>query len=216
MAYYVRMMRQEDVSQVTETDREAFATQWPPPNYKRELQSELSHYIVVCDDSQVAPDSEAKEETPQSEDVISRIRRWFGRDGTPAPAPVKTELVIGFAGLWVIADEAHIISIAVREKFRRQGAGELLIIALIELSARLKAQTITLEARISNTAAQSLYAKFGFVRVGVRRGYYTDNREDAVLMTTDNIGSAAFQARFAELKQQHSQKWGEVCSQISG
>lgn len=196
-------MQLEDVRQVSEIDREAFSTQWPPPNYKRELQSNLSHYLVAIDDARI----EIEAEPPAAASsaligVVVRIRRWFGGFRTPVPRP-ENEFIIGFAGLWMIADEAHITSIAVREKYRGQRVGELLLVALTELAIELKAHTVTLEVRVSNTVAQSLYTKYGFTQVGRRRGYYTDNREDAVLMSTPDITSAVFQERFMRLKRDY-------------
>lgn len=203
MAYYARMMQLEDVGQVTEIDREVFSTQWPPLNYKRELQSSLSHYIVAIDNDMMAMVDEAQTAVKSdSMGVAARIRRWFGWYHAPAPR-LKNDFIMGFAGIWMIADEAHISSIAVREKYRGQRVGELLLIALSELAIKLKAHSITLEVRVSNTVAQSLYAKYGFTRVGLRRGYYTDNREDALLMSTQDITSVAFQERFMQLKRDY-------------
>ena len=111
---------------------------------------------------------------------------------------------MGFAGLWMLADEAHITNIAVREKHRRQGIGETLLIAIVELAIELGAHLITLEVRASNSEVQKLYAKYGFVRVGLRRGYYTDNREDAVLMSIEDVESA--RVRLESLKRAHFQE----------
>jgi len=163
----LRLMRQEDVPQVTEIDREAFPTLWPPANYQHELKNGLAHYIVACD-------AEAGHH------------------------------IMGFSGLWMLVDEAHITNIAVREKHRRQGIGETLLIAIVELAIELGANLITLEVRASNSEAQKLYAKYGFVRVGLRRGYYTDNREDAVLMSIENAKSA--KARLERLKRAHTEE----------
>jgi ribosomal-protein-alanine N-acetyltransferase len=104
--------------------------------------------------------------------------------------------------------EAHITNIAVSEKHRRQGIGELLLLSLIDLAIKLEASLVTLEVRASNTSAQSLYAKYGFVKVGVRRGYYTDNREDGVLMTLEDITSAAVKANLQRLRKAHLERWG--------
>jgi ribosomal-protein-alanine N-acetyltransferase len=68
---------------------------------------------------------------------------------------------------------------------------------------------MTLEVRASNTTAQNLYRKYGFNHVGVRTGYYIDDKEDAIIMTTENISSAAFQAHLNQLKQAHTSKWGK-------
>jgi ribosomal-protein-alanine N-acetyltransferase len=169
LAVKLRPMQEEDVPQVTEIDREAFPTMWPPANYQREMKNGLAHYIVAVDD-----------------------------EGKKAG-----KHIIGFAGLWMLAGEAHITNIAVREKHRRRGTGEALLIGIIELAIKLEAHLITLEVRASNGDAQKLYAKYGFVKVGLRRGYYTDNGEDAVLMTVEDVKSA--EARLAHLKQAHAQ-----------
>jgi ribosomal-protein-alanine N-acetyltransferase len=115
----------------------------------------------------------------------------------------ESQYVLGFAGIWLLADEAHITNIAVREKHRRRGIGERLLIAIIELAIELGAKLITLEVRASNLDAQKLYARYGFVRVGLRRGYYTDNREDAVLMSIEDAPAA--KARLERLKQAHAE-----------
>jgi ribosomal-protein-alanine N-acetyltransferase len=188
-------MTQEDVPQVTEIDREAFPTMWPPANYQREMKNGLAHYIVAADDEEK---SQALPEKGLAA-LLARIRRLFG--GEPAP---KGRYIIGFAGLWMLAGEAHITNIAVRAKHRRRGTGEALLIGIIELAVKLEAHLITLEVRASNQEAQKLYAKYGFVRVGRRRGYYTDNREDAVLMSIEDLKAAPARARLGRLKRAHA------------
>ena len=106
-----------------------------------------------------------------------------------------------------MATEAHIVNIAVRRPYRRQGIGELLLRSLIETALAKKASIITLEVRASEDIARSLYLKYGFNIEGVRRGYYLDNREDAVIMTAIDIESAKFNARLQGLKESHSAKW---------
>ena len=208
MACYVRLMRKGDTPQVTEIDREAFSALWPPANYRRELENRLAHYIVACDDEVKEPEVAA---TPPKGflGLLSRLRHRFNHDHFSDSEPPATggEYVSGFAGLWIMAGEAHITNIAVRDKHRRQGIGELLLIALVDLAIKLDACLITLEVRASNTAAQSLYSKYGFAKVGVRRGYYTDNREDGVLMTLEDITSAPVQASLQRLKQAHFEEW---------
>ena len=89
---------------------------------------------------------------------------------------------IGFAGLWVIVDEGHITNIAVHPNFRGQGIGSSLVDALIKNSVEWGCNSITLEVRSSNTIAQNLYTKFGFQVEGIRKKYYEDNKEDALIM----------------------------------
>jgi len=80
--------------------------------------------------------------------------------------------------------------------------------SIIDLAVELNTKVITLEVRASNIPAQSLYRKYGFSQVGVRSSYYTDNREDGLIMTTEIITSAPFQARFQQLKQVYAQRYG--------
>jgi len=217
VSYYVRPMRPEDVSQVNAIDREAFPTQWPPLDYRRELQAQLTRHIVVCEDVSPPPLPEMGQ-PPQKKKrglfttVMKRLNfSHLFHHRLPRVAPQR---VLGFASLWVIADEAHLTNIAVRKDFQRRGLGDLLLIAIIELAATLKADFVTLEVRVSNLVAQNLYKKYGFTQVGLRHGYYTDNREDAVLMSTESLNSPSFQKRFAELKQAYQQKYGSIAIKL--
>ncbi len=209
MPWQISLMAKEDTQQVTEIDREAFPTQLPPPSYKHELENCLAHYVVANDGTETTANLENKEPaTPKGFAAFaSRLRQVFGRnDGNKSPS--NRRYIYGFAGFWIMADEAHITSIAVREKYRRRGLGELLLISLIELAAELKASLVTLEVRASNYGAQKLYSKYGFAEVGVRRSYYMDNGEDAILMTVDGINSPSVRANLERMKQAHAQNWG--------
>ena len=218
MACYVRLMHKEDIAQVTEIDREAFPTLWPPVNYGRELENRLAHYIVACDEEERVEESEVEASLAKDRPgLASRIGRLFNYNRFFRHELSKSgkQYITGFAGFWIMAGEAHIISIAVRELRRRQGIGELLLISVINLAVELNARTITLEVRVSNTIAQSLYSKYGFTQAGLRRHYYLEDGEDAVIMSTENITSAPFQAHFPRLKQAHSRKWGITLYQIA-
>lgn len=207
----MRLMHKGDINQVTGIDREVFPTMWPPVNYRHELQNQLAHYIVVCDEKQTVEEPKI-ESAPQKgfSRLASRVGALFNYDrffnrATPSP---DRQYIIGFTGFWIMADEAHIISLAVRQTHQHRGIGESLLIATIDLAIELNTRLITLEVRASNTAAQSLYNKYSFTQVGRRRGYYIDIKEDAILMSTENITSASFQAHLQQLKQSHSKKWG--------
>jgi ribosomal-protein-alanine N-acetyltransferase len=93
--------------------------------------------------------------------------------------------VAGYGGMWLIMDEAHVTNIAIRDKYRGQKLGKRLLQELMRTASYLGAKRMTLEVRASNHIAQSLYDKLGFASAGIRRGYYTDNREDAIIMWTD-------------------------------
>lgn len=90
--------------------------------------------------------------------------------------------LIGYAGMWNIVDESHITNIAIRTDYRGLHLGERLLKALMGWAVELGMLRMTLEVRVSNIAAQSLYSKFGFYPAGTRKGYYSDNHEDALIM----------------------------------
>ena len=97
-------------------------------------------------------------------------------------------------------DEAHVIAIAVREPYRRQRIGEGLLLSVIDMASKLQTRVVTLEVRESNHAARAMYHKFGFRVVGQRPHYYSDNQEDAVLMSIEDLHSSDFQRELARLK----------------
>jgi len=110
------------------------------------------------------------------------------------------ERVVGYAGIWLMVDEAHITTFAVHPDLRRRRIGERLLQRLFDLAAELEAEWLTLEVRASNIAAQALYEKYGFRRAGVRRRYYSDNGEDAVIMWTERLGERAVKERLTALR----------------
>ena len=212
--YYIRKMRDQDIPQVLEIDLEAFPTQWPHPtisSFRHELRNKLAHYIVVyrknTDNRYVSPPGS----TAWSR-VVSYIRYLFSHDRFFGPTSnLDKYKLVGMAGIWMMADEAHIVTIGVRKAERNRGLGEWLLISMIDMAVRLGAKIVTLEVRVSNTIAQQLYTKYGFVVVGTRHKYYSDNGEDAYIMSTDTIISDEYQARFQRLKSEHRQCWKHCC-----
>ena len=108
--------------------------------------------------------------------------------------------VVGFAGLWVMVDEAHVTTFAVHPGWRRRGVGERLLLALLDLAVARQAREATLEVRLSNLPARKLYEKYGFRPVGIRPRYYSDNGEDALIMTTEALASPAMRERIERLR----------------
>lgn len=94
----------------------------------------------------------------------------------------KEDRVLGYAGIWCVFENADITNIAVSPDFRRQGVGEKLLLALVTEAKLRGADNIRLEVRANNTAAIMLYEKCGFSKIGVRKKYYSDNGEDALIM----------------------------------
>jgi ribosomal-protein-alanine N-acetyltransferase len=113
---------------------------------------------------------------------------------------------VAYAGIWLMVDEAHVTTIAVMPDRRRQGIAGRLMLAVMRLAEEVGARVATLEVRLSNVAARQLYQRFGFRPVGVRPRYYSDNGEDALIMTTDPLGSDEMQRRMRVL----SRRYGEV------
>ncbi|EIW19972.1 MULTISPECIES: ribosomal protein S18-alanine N-acetyltransferase [Pelosinus] len=100
---------------------------------------------------------------------------------------VEAGKIIGYAGMWLIVDEAHVTNVAVLPAYRGKKLGEKLMSALLEHAKNRGAVRMTLEVRASNTVAQGLYSKFGFTSQGRRRNYYTDTKEDALIMWCEKL-----------------------------
>jgi [ribosomal protein S18]-alanine N-acetyltransferase len=131
----------------------------------------------------------------------NRLARYLvARDG---------ERVVGYAGLWLMVDEAHVTTFAVSPDYRRQGVGEHLLLELLRIAESVGAAVATLEVRVSNLPARRLYEKYGFRPVGVRPRYYTDNNEDALIMTTSELRSRDMRARVGRLAAELRLRTGE-------
>jgi ribosomal-protein-alanine N-acetyltransferase len=108
--------------------------------------------------------------------------------------------VVAYGGIWLMVDEAHITTFAVHPAWRRRRIGEQLLLALLDLAVARHAREATLEVRLSNLAARKLYEKYGFRPVGVRPRYYSDDGEDALIMTTEPLDTEGMRSRIARLR----------------
>ena len=108
----------------------------------------------------------------------------------------------GFAGLWLMVDEAHVVTVAVLPEARRKGLGRALVHGLVVVAQEHGMALATLEVRQSNEAARELYRRYGFYEVGARKGYYADNHEDALIMTTEDLQGSAYGARLERLAEE--------------
>ena len=98
-----------------------------------------------------------------------------------------SEMIIGYSGLWKVLDEGHITNIAVHPDFHRQGVASKMLESLMQFSIENEIASLTLEVRKSNIPAQNLYKKYGFTEAGIRKAYYSDNHEDAIIMWNKSI-----------------------------
>ena len=96
-----------------------------------------------------------------------------------------------------------------REAYRRKGLGEVLLAESVELALDNRQESVSLEVRKSNLAAQALYEKYRFLKVGVRRRYYSDNHEDAIIMSTPPIQADVYKEYLAYLREAHEKRWAE-------
>jgi len=108
--------------------------------------------------------------------------------------------VAGYGGLMFVADESHVTNVAIAASVRRQGLGSYLLGELARESARRRCTAMTLEVRVGNLAAQNLYRKFGFVIAGVRRNYYPETGEDALIMWLRDLLSPEVQTRLRAIE----------------
>lgn len=216
--YQVRPMDLGDISQVMEIEEESFLNMWPAMAFKRDIQhNRLARYLVVVEQREGAEEAAAPPAEGEPGEVpvppvgvgrwLGELNRLFGSEEEEVEA--SREPIVGFVGVWLTLDEAHIVTIAVRESHRGRGIGELLLIAAIALATLNDQDVVTLEVRASNQAAQALYEKYGFKKVGVRHRYYSDNHEDAVIMTTDSIHAAPYRELCQRLRREHRQRCGD-------
>ena len=239
--FAIRPMEERDVAQVGEVEKDAFPEQFPPTSFRRELRNRLARYLLLSRSGDPthagqngaglpplpsapdAPDApNAGNVAPANADgapsaigrFMSGARRMVWRRRNPSWRP-GGELVAGFVGLWYITDEAHIVAIGVRSEYRGLGLGEALMIAAIEQAIEREARVVTLEVRVSNHVAQNLYKKYGFTARGTRKGYYSDNREDALIMTSEELADAGYRAQLQRLAEAHEARWGAIPRRIA-
>jgi len=198
--YVIDRMTMSDVPRVIEIERLAYPSTWPPSAYRKELQdNRWAHYIVLRDKKIAEERAVMPEPEPEKPRRIFPLSLLLSRPTTTIATPDLASIV-GFAGLWLMVDEAHITTIAMHPNYRRLGLGEFMLVSLIDIAYSIAAKWVTLEVRVSNYAAQNLYRKYGFREAGLRHRYYSDNNEDAIIMWTDEINSPSYKQKFQELK----------------
>lgn len=207
--FAVRPMEERDLGQAAEVEKDAFPTLFPSTSFRRELNNKIARYLVLArrDEGGAAdpglpplpyPGSGSDNGRSPLGRMVRGAARRIWRQRNPSWRPGE-DFIAGFVGVWHVADEAHIVSIGVRTEYRGLGLGEALLLSAIERAIESDMRHVTLEVRVSNHVAQNLYKKYGFAERGLRKGYYTDNREDALIMTTPLILTETYRARLREL-----------------
>jgi len=171
----IDVMRRRDLKDgVLETEGHAYPTPWSPKVFQSEIDQMRNgsrHYVTA-------------RRSPRGDAVPGRRRR----------GPI-----VGHAGLWFTADEAHVTNVAVHPDARRTGVATALMLVLADEAIRRECVAWTLEVRVTSTGAQDLYHRFGFTPAGVRKRYY-DNVEDAIVMWCNDIQTADYAARLDALR----------------
>jgi [ribosomal protein S18]-alanine N-acetyltransferase len=177
LPYAIEPMQLSDAPTVHSIERRVFTTPWSLQAFRQEILFHDSAIYLV-------------------------LRYLGGRDDRGRPLLTKPwgtrqdANLLGYGGVWMVVDEAHVSTLAVRPSWRGQGLGEVLFAALIEQALAKGADSVTLEVRVSNRPAQALYAKYGLEQSGLRKRYYPDNQEDALIMSAEANQSAAFRERY--------------------
>jgi [ribosomal protein S18]-alanine N-acetyltransferase len=196
LPFVVEPMVAADIDEVMAIERIAFAgAPWTASAYRHELaRNEMAHYFVVRKQHAPLPAGARRRRRPLWQKLLPR--------NLPAADALALLPIVAYGGFWLMVDEAHISTIATAPAWRHKYLGELLLAAMVEQAQSLGALHATLEVRVTNTIAQSLYRKYRFHEEGRRRRYYSDNGEDALIMTTDRIDQPEFQEAFELLEQQ--------------
>ena len=182
----LRYMTVADLPQVMEIDRLSFEIPWSEKSYRYEINESNQSFMVVLE--------------WHREQVTTRWQRWL------KIRPYTEHRIVGYGGMWYIAGEAHISTIAVHPKGRGHGWGEILLAGMVRRGFFLEADEVALEVRVSNQRAQKLYQKYDFQTVDVKRHYYRNNGEDAYDMRMDihsDLVCSHFETRYDSLFTRH-------------
>jgi ribosomal-protein-alanine N-acetyltransferase len=184
--YAIDYLREADLDAVHAIDMTCFALPWSLDTYRQELRAPQRSRFVVA---RILVTEVENSPTPHAS-LRQYLKGLFGQPQR-ASGPIAGTIV-GHAGIMRTPTHGHITTLAVSPAHRRQGVGELLLLALIEQAYDLGVRRLELEVRASNTQAQSLYTKYGFVATHIEEHYYPNNDEAAVIMAIADITTIAF------------------------
>jgi [ribosomal protein S18]-alanine N-acetyltransferase len=187
----LRHMAVEDIPEVLVIDAASFTPPWPDRSYRFEINESNVSYMLVL-------------EQPAQRPVRGLRRLWKNLLGDNG-ATEEATMVVGYGGLWKIADEAHVSTIATHPEYRGRKFGEIMLAGMIQRAITLQAGYIVLEVRVSNTVAQNLYYKYGFELQATKKNYYHHDREDAYEMHLYLTEAAIeqFKQQYTDLQKQY-------------
>ena len=196
-------MVSNDIEQANAIEKDAFPDLFPPTSFSKELKRDRATILVAEVNENVTGWQELI--PPRQDNIFNSNLYRNGYTGYGKGQKFLTGLLM----FWEMAGEAHIISVGVRRNFRRRGIGELLMLNCFSRCVRSTYSAISLEVRSSNKAAQELYLKHGFLVEGIRKAYYSDNREDALIMNVRNILSPSHVQRMTDRKKTYTELHGQ-------
>ncbi len=215
MPYVTEPMTLDDLPEVHAVELQSVPTPWPLSAYRRELGNPQGNHYVVCrwrppGDGAVSPQQPRR--GPELRGGGRGLFPLFNRaPEAPPPAPI-----VGFAGMWTLMDEAHVTIIGVGPGHRSRGVGEFVFTTLIDEATRRNATWVTLEVRVSNSRAQNLYRKYGFSVQATRRRYYSDDGEDAYVMSSPPINTPEFAEDYAALRAANRARMAQYHQSLAG
>lgn len=182
----VEPMTLDDLSAVMAIDHASFPRPWPETSWRYEIERNSHARNFVARTTLPAPARR------------SWLQRLLRAERVSAAAP--SQVITGIACMWVVLDEAHLATIAAHPGYRGSKIGERVLAHCVAEARRVNCATMLLEVRVSNSVAQGLYRKYGFVVTGERKRYYSDNQEDAFLMNILDMQSAEYADKLAALQ----------------
>jgi ribosomal-protein-alanine N-acetyltransferase len=216
--YRLDTMTQDDVAEVSRVERRCFPNPWPVSAYRRELQNPVQNaYVVLREISRPVPlNGHYAWPIDDDEPGVAGSKPLPRRSLLPLGLPRRQESngdarspIVGFAGMWLAFDEAHLTTIGVEPRLRGRGLGELLLLCMVDEAITRSANWLTLEVRVSNVAAQTLYRKYGFTVHGTRKRYYSDNNEDALIMWSRALSDPGFRADIERRRRALARRLGD-------
>ncbi|MEL6320159.1 MAG: ribosomal protein S18-alanine N-acetyltransferase [Cyanobacteria bacterium J06626_14] len=196
-ALAVRFLVETWLPQTLRLDTLCFGGLWNESGYRREIESPNSDLIVLRGvmDPSVSPGFNLAPDPLHQQDTSKNI-------GYDIEQKSAEDFMLGISCSWAIVDEAHITLLGVHPDFRRQGLGMLMLWVQFQLAYQRGMKRATLEVRSSNKGAIALYKRFGFKQAGIRKGYYRQTGEDALILWRGGLQETGFQAELNEWKRQ--------------
>ncbi len=184
----LREMTPADIPAVRHIEVEAYEDAWPQTTFEAELRNAFATYVIVIDQDAAAP------------------RSWWERlRAGPRPSPVA-----GYCGAWFHVDQMHIVTIAVAPVYQGRGIAQRLLLECFDRARAAELKNVALEVRPSNARARAIYERFGFQQVGVRQRYYANNGEDALIMLTPDLDTAAQHERLEGIRADVRTRFADV------